>query len=702
VSTQTAYADVEIRILERQDKGYPVDLTVNFERQYQGLTLDPAQLPPPLSGNPQQDGEQLFQWFCADVNFVKAWAEVRGAYPNCRLRLRIDATAPELHALPWESLREVRDGQIAQDLAASVATPFSRYLAGTWQPGSPILTRPIRILGAIANPDNLAEQYKLQAVEIEHELALLQAATAGLAVELVVLPQPCTLTALGNALKAGIHILHFIGHGSYSQRTQEAALLMADEHNQVRLVKDSELAELLVRQLAATDVHNDDKLRLVFLASCQTATRSPADAFRGFAPRLIQAGVPAVLAMQDLVPVATARAFAQTFYQQLLQHGQVDLACNEARATVISDKLAGATIPVLFMRLRNGLLLTEPGQISRVQSRQPSEQPVDQEEEFWQPLLRDIFYAKCIPFLGPQVLTGLLPDRSTLAARLAEEVYPGAPDQSNLVRVAQYAAINDPGGLRDNYLRLLQESLLRSLGLRLTRREQRQYADRGLSALTTQLQWSTKVRELDETEVHHLLAALELPLYITTNPDSFMTEALKAQGKTPRRVGLRWAKPQAGTPQWVLTPDPSADQPVVFHLAGFEGDLEQQQNLVLSEDDYMAFLVRLSRDQEQLLPSNLLTLLSTRSFLFLGYQLEDWEFRIILLSILKQIDPAVRKMHVGVQLDPAHTVVEEKVRKYLELYLTRFNIAIYWGTPKTFMSELHNRWQQYLASADDN
>ena len=43
----------------------------------------------------------------------------------------------------------------------------------------------------------------------------------------------------------------------------------------------------------------DSPLRLVFLASCQTATTSPADAFRGLAPQLIHAGVPAVLAMQD-------------------------------------------------------------------------------------------------------------------------------------------------------------------------------------------------------------------------------------------------------------------------------------------------------------------------------------------------------------------------------------------------------------------
>ena len=60
--------------------------------------------------------------------------------------------------------------------------------------------------------------------------------------------------------------------------------------------------------------------------------------------------------MQDRVRVETAQKFATTFYQQLLQDGQVDLACNEARSTLLTAQLPGAAIPVLFMRLRTGQL----------------------------------------------------------------------------------------------------------------------------------------------------------------------------------------------------------------------------------------------------------------------------------------------------------------------------------------------------------
>ena len=54
--------------------------------------------------------------------------------------------------------------------------------------------------------------------------------------------------------------------------------------------------------------------------------------FLGLAPKLVAAGVPAVLAMQDLVPIKTATEFSATFYRELLEYGQVDRASNAARS----------------------------------------------------------------------------------------------------------------------------------------------------------------------------------------------------------------------------------------------------------------------------------------------------------------------------------------------------------------------------------
>ena len=73
-------------------------------------------------------------------------------------------------------------------------------------------------------------------------------------------------------------------HGSFADELGIAALYLADGNNQVVRVHDQEIVEALRNSLPA--VPPKDRLRLVFLASCETAMRSPADAFRGLAPQL--------------------------------------------------------------------------------------------------------------------------------------------------------------------------------------------------------------------------------------------------------------------------------------------------------------------------------------------------------------------------------------------------------------------------------
>ena len=60
--------------------------------------------------------------------------------------------------------------------------------------------------------------------------------------------------------------------------------------------------------------------------------------------------------MQDIIQMETAQAFTQTFYRQLLQHGQLDVACNQARAGLMTAELPGSSIPVLFSRLQRNRL----------------------------------------------------------------------------------------------------------------------------------------------------------------------------------------------------------------------------------------------------------------------------------------------------------------------------------------------------------
>jgi hypothetical protein len=242
----------------------------------------------------------------------------------------------------------------------------------------PLTARPIRILVAVSNPTGLGEQLAPVAVDQEVEnvrQALSEFRQAGrIAVSVLpghgglspeleaslvkdsfaILPGPTTLEALTTQL-ADHQVFFFIGHGAFRQGGQTrgertAALFLEDENGGADPAPDHEI----VAQLQALD----PVPHLVFLVACQSGMRDIGDQHPlvGLAPKLIQAGVPAVVAMQDAVSMATARTLTNAFFQRLMQHGLVDRALNQARLQLISEKRLDWAIPVLFMRMRTGQL----------------------------------------------------------------------------------------------------------------------------------------------------------------------------------------------------------------------------------------------------------------------------------------------------------------------------------------------------------
>ncbi len=674
-----ACPDLEIRILALQDAGYPVEITFSGEQQFPRGYLRPDVVPWVPTASAAQDGERLFQLLFSAAELRTAWANVRGQSPRRRVRLRIDDSAPELHTIPWELLRDASPGVAPRTLAADVDTPFSRYLASQRRPGSPILKRPIRLLVAIVHPENLA-YYSLAEFDVDAEKGIIAGAVSGLdaeQIDITFLEPPVTLEALEAELRKGYHALHVVAHGHAGEGQAGPVLFLADEENQVARVRDTEFAEMIARLGIS--------LRLVFLASCQTATRSAADAFRGFAPRLIAAGVPAVLAMQDAVPIDTARRFAGVFYRRLLEHGHVDLASNEARATLLTARLPGAAIPVLYMRLRSGMLFGQRGQVLG-----------ERAESFWSVLLDNVAAGECTPFLGPGVTRELLPSHAELAQRLAQaHNYPFA-DCDNLPCVAQFVGTFDNRHLRREVLRDLITGFERRMGLRLDPTNWRI----GLSKMAETTNWSGLSQQLTESEIHHQLADLKLPLYVTTNFDNFMTLALRAKELDPRREMVAWREPpqkEAGSPHYDLNPpvDPDAP-PVVLHLFGTDN---HPLSMVLTQDDYLDYLARISRDYQYLIPTSVNARLASTTLLFLGYRLEDLDLRVIMRGLLANVDLRRWSMlHVAVQIEAAEVdeAKHREVVRYFQKYFGNSQIDVYWGSAHQFVADLHARWQEHL------
>ena len=144
-NANATYTDLELRIHKRTDVGYPIELTVDGQREFDGGVLSLEPLPWIPMASPTAEGEALFNWLFADELLQRQWSKVWGLADRRRVRLRIDA--PDLHAIPWELLRDPDTGLT---LAADANTPFSRYLAGDFDPGQPLSERPIRMLVAIA------------------------------------------------------------------------------------------------------------------------------------------------------------------------------------------------------------------------------------------------------------------------------------------------------------------------------------------------------------------------------------------------------------------------------------------------------------------------------------------------------------------------------------------------------------------------
>ena len=93
--------------------------------------------------------------------------------------------------------------------------------------------------------------------------------------------------------------------------------------------------------------------------------------------------------------------------------------------------------------------------------------------------------------------------------------------------------------------------------------------------------WGTLVAD-HPNEAHQVLADLNLPLYLTTNADPFMVEALRGRGKEAVREVCRWNEELEGLLPSRFEEDAgyelSADAPLVYHLLGSD---EEPGSLVL-------------------------------------------------------------------------------------------------------------------------
>jgi hypothetical protein len=274
-------------------------------------------------------------------------------------------------------------------------------------------------------------------------------------------------------------------------------------------------------KLAARIGQMRDRPLLVVLASCQSGGRGEeALGDRGelvsLAPKLAEAGVPAVIAMQGDIRMKSAEKFFPCFFEELLKDGQIDRAVAVARAA-ISERLDW-WVPVLITRLKHGRIWSEHGGdigFSGVGA-----------------VADKIGTNGCTPILGPDLVSAWTGSPMELAQHWSQrfEFPMAARESDSLPQVAQYVAYHrDRHFLTEQLSRHIREYVLRNFPDQVPLDAKDRSKTRVVDILTHI--WRQQVKGPTSKDPHLLLAQMPFPVYITTNRDDLLAEALRQAGK---------------------------------------------------------------------------------------------------------------------------------------------------------------------------
>lgn len=365
----TDYADLEIGLFAREPGTYTVELRFNQPGSEADIRLGQTRaiathfdfdLLKELEYDPGSYGKALAEAVFADVelrvNFARARAAAETQQLPLRLRLLIGPDAPELHNLRWETLVDL-DSPLVAFLFTSENLLFSRYLSSLdWRPVQPPAKAQLQALVVIANPSDLPN-YKLAPIDVAREIERAQRSLQGISV--VTLPgaeagEKATLDLLADQLRhgglqaSGFDVLYLVCHGA--QIGHDTFLWLEGNDGKANRIAGSEFIASLneLRRLPLMAV----------LIACQSAGKAEGPALAALGPRLVETGIPAVLAMQGNLSMATEARFMPQFCQELISDGEIDRALAVARSVVRAEQ--DWWVPVLFSRLRDNQLFVVP------------------------------------------------------------------------------------------------------------------------------------------------------------------------------------------------------------------------------------------------------------------------------------------------------------------------------------------------------
>lgn len=296
---------------------------------------------------PDAYGQVLTESLFADQDvrdvFVHAVDVAESLGNPLRLRLAVGAKAEELHSLRWETLLHPTTHS---PLCTNENVYFSRYLGSRGKPVRLHPQHPLRILAVAANPSTLSK-YSLEKIDVEGEFRRIESVLVDTPPVIVPDPQhggPATLDRLFDNLRESpdnkrFDVVYLVCHGVLVG--EEGYLWFEDNDGLEDRISGAKLAQRMqeLRELPT----------LFILASCDSAGADEGKALAAIGPRLVEVGVPAVVAMQGKFTMDTASRFMPAYFRELQRDGQFERAMVVARGVVRSRP--DSWVPVLYSRM---------------------------------------------------------------------------------------------------------------------------------------------------------------------------------------------------------------------------------------------------------------------------------------------------------------------------------------------------------------
>ena len=313
------------------------------------VTLDPTALLA-LALDPTAYGRALTEHLFADQRLRDVWRDARrvadGANLPLCVRLRLAATVGDIHALRWETLR---DPLTQVPLATDARLRLVRYLdAADTRPITLGAKPALRAVLVVANPSDLST-YGMAEIDVDGEVGRVRKAMGDIALTVVGDVCRATLSAIQNALRASPTILCLICHGQHTG--DDTTLWLEDDEGKTAHVKGSVLTQMIAQ--------SDCPPLLVILIACEGGGKNHHDGpLAALGPRLAQAGVGAVLAMQAKLSMEAAKRLLPPLFEELARDGRIDRATSVARAALREG--GEWWMPALWLRVRDGRLWHVP------------------------------------------------------------------------------------------------------------------------------------------------------------------------------------------------------------------------------------------------------------------------------------------------------------------------------------------------------